>query len=113
VAGVLARVLEERPGTTGLIVQNEAVIPPLLSLLRTAGRTVPEDVSIVAVCPDQIAVQTSPQLCSVNMPAAELGSRAVRMLMGRMNDGLAPDVTLLRPVLTVRGSTANAKEKNQ
>ena len=87
VAGVLARILEERPRTTGLIVQNEAVIPPLLSLLRTAGRTVPEDVSIVAVCPDQIAVQTSPQLCSVNMPAAELGSGAVQMLMGRMNDG--------------------------
>ena len=113
VAGVLARILEERPRTTGLIVQNEAVIPPLLSLLRTAGRTVPEDVSIVAVCPDQIAVQTSPQLCSVNMPAAGLGSGAVQMLMGRMNDGLAPGVTLLRPVLTVRGSTANAKEKNQ
>ena len=40
-AGVLARILEERPRTTGLIVQNEAVIPPLLSLLRTAGRTSP------------------------------------------------------------------------
>jgi DNA-binding LacI/PurR family transcriptional regulator len=110
VAGVLARILEERPHTTSLIVQNEAVIPPLLSLLRTAGRTVPEDVSIVAVCPDQIAAQTSPRLSSVNMPAAELGSGAVEMLMARMDDGAAPRVTLLRPVLTVRGSTARAKE---
>jgi DNA-binding LacI/PurR family transcriptional regulator len=110
VAGVLARILEERPRTTSLIVQNEAVIPPLLSLLRTAGRTVPEDVSIVAVCPDQIAAQTSPRLSSVNMPAAELGSGAVEVLMGRMDDRTAPRVTLLRPVLTVRGSTARAKE---
>jgi DNA-binding LacI/PurR family transcriptional regulator len=47
------------------------------------------------------------------MPAAELGSGAVQILMGRMNDGRSPGVTLLRPVLTVRGSTAHAKEKTQ
>jgi len=104
-AGVLARILEERPRTTGLIVQNEAVVPPLLSLLRTAGRIVPEDVSIVAVCPDQVAEQTSPQLSSVNLPAAELGTRAVELLMRRMTDGGGDEVVLLPPTLTVRGST--------
>jgi DNA-binding LacI/PurR family transcriptional regulator len=105
-AGVLARILEERPHTTGLIVQNEAVIPPLLSLLRTAGRTVPEDVSIVALCPDQIAEQTSPRLSSVNMPAQQLGSGAVEMLMHRRNDGRVRRVVFIPPVLTVRGSSA-------
>jgi DNA-binding LacI/PurR family transcriptional regulator len=104
-AGVLARILDERPRTTGLIVQNEAVIPPLLSLLRTTGRIVPEDVSIVAVCPDQVAEQTSPQLSSVNLPAAELGTRAVELLMRRMADGSAGQITLIPPTLTVRGST--------
>jgi DNA-binding LacI/PurR family transcriptional regulator len=108
-AGVLARVLEERPRTTGLVVQNEAVIPPLLSLLRTAGRTVPEDVSIVALCPDQIAEQTSPRLSSVNMPAQRLGSGAVEMLM-RSRSVAAPKrsgtVVLIPPALTVRGSSA-------
>jgi DNA-binding LacI/PurR family transcriptional regulator len=107
-AGVLARILEERPRTTGLIVQNEAVIPPLLSLLRTTGRIVPEDVSIVAVCPDQVAEQTSPQLSSVNLPAAELGRRAVELLMRRMADGGAGEVELIPPALTVRGSTGPA-----
>ena len=42
---------EDRPGTAGLMVQNEAVISPLLSVLRTAGRIVPEDMSVVAICP--------------------------------------------------------------
>jgi DNA-binding LacI/PurR family transcriptional regulator len=107
-AGVLARILEERPRTTGLIVQNEAVIPPLLSLLRTTGRIVPEDVSIVAVCPDQVAEQTSPQLSSVNLPAAELGGRAVELLMRRIADGGAGEVELIPPTLTVRGSTGPA-----
>jgi len=110
-AGVLARVLEERPGTTGLIVQNEAIIPPLLSLLRTYGRTVPEDMSIVALCPDQVAEQTAPKLTSVTMPAAELGTRAVEMLMRRMAGDGTSEVQLIPPSLTVRGSTAAAPKE--
>ena len=108
VAGTLARILDERPNTTGLIVQNEAIIPPLMSLLRTAGRIVPEDVSIVALCPDNIAEQTAPRLTSVNIPAAELGTRAVDLLMRRMADGRPGEVQLIPPSLTVRGSTAPA-----
>ena len=87
-AGVLARILEERP--------------------RTTGRIVPEDVSIVAVCPDQIAEQTSPRLTSVNLPAAELGARAVELLMSRLADGGAGEVVLIPPTLRVRGSTGPA-----
>ena len=107
-AGALARILEERPHTTGLIVQNEGIIPPLMSLLRTTGRTVPEDVSIVALCPDHIAEQTAPKLTSVNIPAAELGTRAVELLVRRMADGNAGEVQLIPPSLIVRGSTAAA-----
>ena len=44
-AGTLARIFDERPGTTGFIVQNEAAVEPLLNLLRQQGRAVPEDVS--------------------------------------------------------------------
>lgn len=104
-AGVLARIFEERPGTTGLIVQNEGIIPPLMSLLRTGGHVVPEDVSIVALCPDQLAEQTSPRLTSVTIPAAELGTQAVDLLMRRMDDGATGEVRLIPPSLTVRGST--------
>ena len=107
-AGVLARVLEERPRTTGFIVHNEAILPPLMSLLRAAGRTVPEGVSIVALCPDQLAEQTSPRLTSVHIPAQVLGTRAVELLMRRMNDGDSGEVVLIPPTLTVRGSTATA-----
>ena len=107
-AGAVTRILQDRPRTTGLIVQNEAVIPPLLSVLRATGRTVPEDMSVVAICPDQVAEQTSPQLTSVLLPAEEMGRRAVEMLMRRMDDGRAGEVVLLAPELTVRGSTSAA-----
>ena len=60
-----------------------------MSLLRTTGRAVPEDVSIVALCPDPVAEQTAPRLTSVTIPAAELGTRAVDLVMRRMASGAA------------------------
>ena len=107
-AGMLGRILEDRPHTTGLIVQNEVIIPPLMSLLRTTGRAVPEDVSIVALCPDHVAEQTAPRLTSVSIPATELGTRAVELLMRRMTVGDVAEVQLIPPSLTVRGSSAAA-----
>jgi DNA-binding LacI/PurR family transcriptional regulator len=104
-ASTVTRILQDRPRTSGLIVQNEAVIPPLLSVLRATGRTVPEDMSVVALCPDQVADQTSPRLTSVRIPAEDMGRRAVEMLMRRMDDGRAGELVLLPPELTVRGST--------
>ncbi|GAA1899116.1 LacI family DNA-binding transcriptional regulator [Streptomyces sodiiphilus] len=114
VAGTLARIFDERPGTTGLVVQNESAIEPLLSLLRQQGRAVPEDISVVAICPDQVAGQTSVALTSVAIPAQEMGRRAVEMVMTRAGLGGAPAMTgteqveLLPPRLTVRASTGPA-----
>ncbi len=105
-AGAVTRILQDRPRTTGLIVQNEAVIGPVLSVLRAAGRTVPEDMSVVAICPDQVAEQTSPRLSSVRIPAEDMGRRAVEMLMRRLDDGRAGELVLLPPELTARASTA-------
>ncbi|MDB1089687.1 LacI family DNA-binding transcriptional regulator [Streptomyces sp. ACA25] len=124
-AGTLARIFDERPGTTGFIVQNEAAIGPMLGLLRQQGRAVPEDVSVVAVCPDQVATQTSVSLTSVAIPAQEMGRRAVELAMektaraarpsrtagnGGAPGGLGADrVELLPPQLTVRASTGPAR----
>ena len=107
-ASTVTRILQDRPATSGLIVQNEAVVPPLLSVLRATGRTVPEDISVVVLCPDQVAEQTAPRLTSVRIPAEDLGRRAVELLMRRLDDGRAGEVVLLPPELTVRGSTAQA-----
>lgn len=117
-AGTLARVFDERPATTGIIVQNETAIGPMLSLLRQQGKAVPEDISVVAVCPDQVATQTSVTLTSVAIPAQEMGKRAVELVM-RQTDAMGPDgpfppsvpephIELLSPRLTVRASTGPA-----
>jgi DNA-binding LacI/PurR family transcriptional regulator len=104
-AGAFSRILADRPSTTGFVVQNEGAIGPLLSLLRTAGRIVPEDASVVALCPEPLAEQYSPRLTAVTGPAQELGRRAVELLMQRIDGNESDEVTLLTPVLTVRESS--------
>lgn len=104
-AGALDRILADRPATTGFVVQNEGAIGPLLSLLRSSGRVVPEDASVVALCPEQLAEQYHPMLTAVTGSARELGSRAVELLMSQLDGRPNEEVTLLRPVLTVRESS--------
>ncbi|MFD8386693.1 LacI family DNA-binding transcriptional regulator [Streptomyces sp. NPDC059679] len=107
-AGALARIFDERPGTTGFVVQNEAAIDPLLSLLRQQGRAVPEDVSVVAICPDPVATGASVRLTSVAIPAHEMGRRAVELVVAKLEGHGSDEVALLEPQLTVRASSGPA-----
>ncbi|KAB8161625.1 LacI family DNA-binding transcriptional regulator [Streptomyces sp. 3MP-14] len=116
VAGTLARIFDERPETTGIVVQNEAAVEPLLGLLRQQGRAVPEDISVVAICPEQVAAGTSVALTSVAIPAQEMGRLAVELVMARARasaeggdpSSVPPRIELLPPALTVRASTGPA-----
>jgi len=112
-AGTLARILADRPDTTGFVVQNEGAIGPLLNLLRSGGRTVPEDASVIALCPEQLAEQYSPRLTAVTGPTKELGRVAIQQVMNRITasgrgDQPVDELVLLDPVLTVRESTGRA-----
>jgi DNA-binding LacI/PurR family transcriptional regulator len=70
---------------------------------------VPEDTSVVAICPDQVALQSSPRLTSVSIPAEEMGRQAVRQVMAQLDPRHADqlsETTLIPPTLTVRDSSA-------
>ncbi|MFC7303750.1 LacI family DNA-binding transcriptional regulator [Streptomyces monticola] len=104
-AATLARIFDERPGTTGFVVQNEAAVEPLLALLRQQGRAVPEDVSVMAICPDQLALSASVRLTSVSIPAHEMGRQAVEHTVAKLAARGTDGVELIAPELTVRAST--------
>ncbi|WP_411086620.1 LacI family DNA-binding transcriptional regulator [Streptomyces sp. 061-3] len=104
----LARIFDERPGTTGFIVQNESAVEPLLNLLRQQGRAVPEDVSVVAICPEQLSSEASVRLTSVAIPAQEMGRRAVEQVVAKLAGRGTDEVELLAPELTVRASSGPA-----
>ncbi|MET9800903.1 LacI family DNA-binding transcriptional regulator [Streptomyces sp. NPDC006368] len=107
-AGALAHIFTERPGVTGFVVQNEQAVEPLLGLLRQERRAVPEDVSVVAVCPEQVAVQGSVRLTSVTIPAREMARHAVERVIAKLEGRPGGEVVLLEPRLTVRASSGPA-----
>jgi DNA-binding LacI/PurR family transcriptional regulator len=106
VRDVLQEVFATDPDVTGLVVHNEAAVAHVLAALPQLGRSVPDDVSVVAICPDGLAEAISPPLSSVLIPAEEVGRQAVSLLMRKLDGYPVPDATLLRPTLTVRQSTA-------
>jgi DNA-binding LacI/PurR family transcriptional regulator len=105
-AAYLARVEEELPGVTGFVVHNESVLGPVLSLLRVAGRWVPQDVSVVAVCPRELALGLPVRMTSIDVPAQELGALAVEMVVDLLHGRRGVQTRLLAPTLTERDSCA-------
>ncbi|GIF73025.1 LacI family DNA-binding transcriptional regulator [Asanoa siamensis] len=105
VASTLRELFGSHPDTTGLVVHNEAAVEHVMTLLPSMGRRVPDDVSVIAICPDELAARTRPALSSVSIPAEEIGRQAVTLLMAKLAGAPASDATLLTPVLTARAST--------
>jgi len=110
---VLADLFARQPEITGLVVHNEAAVDQLMGALRALGRRVPDDVSVLAICPDQIADRAAPALSSVLVPAEEVGAKAVELLMRKLDGGQVPEATLLPPRLTRRASTASPAPAEQ
>jgi DNA-binding LacI/PurR family transcriptional regulator len=106
---LLDALLRDHPDLTSLVVHNEPLVEPAIRALRRAGRTVPDQVSVVAICPDEVAERAPLPVTSVRIPSEELGHRAVDLLMTLLDGGTVPETTLLTPELTVRDSTAPAE----
>lgn len=105
-AAQVTELFATRPGLTGLVVHHEAAVSHVLAAVRALGVTVPGDVSVVAICPDEVAERAEPPLDSVLIPAEDVGARAVELLMRKIEGGTPAEATLLAPRLTVRSSSA-------
>jgi DNA-binding LacI/PurR family transcriptional regulator len=106
ISGLVERVLREHPQTTAFVVHNEAVLPAVLSALRRHGRRVPEDVSVVAICPEEMALSQSVELTGVAVPAERIGRAAVDMVLGLLEGSESAETRLIAPQLAIRASTA-------
>ncbi|KDN16919.1 LacI family DNA-binding transcriptional regulator [Amycolatopsis rifamycinica] len=94
------------PDVTGLVVHNETALPAVLAALHHRELRVPEDLSLVAVCPESLTAHSLLELTCVAIPAREIGALAVETVIGQLDDGIAPGTRLLAPKLAVRASTA-------
>lgn len=111
VRATVAALLGQRPRLDGVVVHNESALGPLLDAFRAAGRPIGDDLSVLAMCPDDLAEQATPPLTSIAIPADEVGRQAVGLLMAKLDGQPVPGATMLTPTLTVRASTSPAASR--
>lgn len=114
IAGARASVdtmLALMPDVSAVVVHNEVALPHVIAALREAGRSMPADISVVAVCPENTALAQPVPVTSVDLPAETIGRIAVDMVTALMTPGQPNEVRLLGPVLTDRGSTRAAVDE--
>jgi LacI family transcriptional regulator len=73
--------IETSPRPTAIFAANDSMAIGALSALREAGLRVPEDVSVAGFDDIPLARYMDPPLTSVRVPIAELGGRAMDMLL--------------------------------
>ena len=105
----MERILREHPEVTAAVTVAEAALPGLQRALHRAGLSVPKDFSLIGVAAQHWAEEFHPPLTSADVPAAEMGQEAVRMLVERIADpAAAPRHLLLSPPVSLRESVTRA-----
>ncbi len=99
------RVLGRCPELTALVVHNEAALPGVLTALSEAGHPAGKAVSVIALCPADVATGQQIPLTSIDLPAVRMGEIAVDLAMARIDGIDDPEIRLLVPQLTERDST--------
>ncbi|MFG1815126.1 LacI family DNA-binding transcriptional regulator [Kribbella sp. NPDC049174] len=90
-----------------IVTGNDYFALGLLRLLAEQGLAVPDDVAITGYGDHPYAGYLQTPLTTVRLPAAEVGTTAVDLLLQRLRSSTSerPRKTLIRPELVVRAST--------
>jgi DNA-binding LacI/PurR family transcriptional regulator len=105
----MERILAEHPKVSAAVTVNEAALPGFQRALGRAGLLVPRDFSLIGVAAQHWAEEFQPPLTSADVPAAEMGAEAVRLLTERIGDPAAvPQHLLLSPPISLRESVTRA-----
>jgi len=98
------------PEVTGIVTINEAALPGIQHALDDAGLVIPRDFSITGVVANHWAEDFRPPLTAADMPAHDLGTEAVTLLLEQIaNPSVPPRHHLVRPPISLRSSTGPAR----
>ncbi|TCM45965.1 LacI family DNA-binding transcriptional regulator [Kribbella sp. VKM Ac-2568] len=92
----------------GIVTGNDYFALGLLRVLAEQGLEVPRDVAVTGYGDHPYAAYLQTPLTTVRLPAAEVGTTAVDLLLRRIRgeSGARPRKTLIRPELVVRASSS-------
>lgn len=82
--GPLRALLEGRDAPTALFCSNDMLALTVLRGLRALGREVPRDVSLAGFDGIAFGALATPSLTTIVQPSAEMGARALRLLVARL-----------------------------
>lgn len=97
--------LKRLTGCTGIICYNDQVALKLINALRSVGRKVPEDISVVSFDDSELASATDVKLTTLAHPKQALGEKAASCLLSILKYERSTVREVMRPELVVRGST--------
>ena len=109
----MERILREHPEVSAAVTVNEAALTGFGRALLRAGLSVPRDFSLIGVAAQHWAEEFHPPLTSADVPAAEMGAEAVRLLSEHIADpDAAPRHLLFSPPISLRESVGRAPARN-
>jgi LacI family transcriptional regulator len=92
---------------TAIFAANNLLAEQAWHVLRRRDLAIPGDISLVAFDDVPWMAMTDPGITAVAQPTVEMGRRAARLLLRRLDDaGREPTVECLQPSLIIRESTA-------
>jgi LacI family transcriptional regulator/LacI family repressor for deo operon, udp, cdd, tsx, nupC, and nupG len=107
--------LDEDDPPTAWFVANNMMTLGALNAIHDRGKNIPDDIAIVGFDDMPWAISLNPPLTAVAQPTLEIGHRAAKMLLERIEQpDLAPRVAILDTKLIVRASCgARVKDKRR
>jgi DNA-binding LacI/PurR family transcriptional regulator len=94
---------------TAVFAANDAMALGVLHAMHSAGRSVPDSISVVGFDDSPEAALFWPALTTVNQDFAQQGRNAVDLTMRALAGERAPKVDLIQPALNLRASTATVR----
>ncbi|NNC13858.1 substrate-binding domain-containing protein [Planctomonas sp. JC2975] len=107
-ADVVDAVVAADPEITGFLVHNEGALPHVFARLVETGKHSPTAPSIVALCPEDVALSVPGPVDSIAVPAEAIGAAAADAICDMIDGGTPPGVRLIAPTLEVRTASAPA-----
>jgi DNA-binding LacI/PurR family transcriptional regulator len=98
--------LERTPGLDGVFVASDPMAFGAMSVLRRAGRAVPDDVAVVGFDDVPQAAFSDPPLTTVRQPVEELGALAAKLLFEQVLSGSAPATDQILPTTVIERASA-------
>jgi DNA-binding LacI/PurR family transcriptional regulator len=105
-AGALDAMFSRHEPPTALVVHNEGLLPLLREALALRGLQIPQDISVVAIAPEDAALASAHPWTAVSIPAGDIGRAAVEMVMDRLNSDKPVEIRLIVPSLVQRETSA-------